>query len=88
MRVAIIGAGLAGLTTASRLGATGFRVDVLEKSRGAGGRMGTRREAWASLDLGAQYFTARSPEFRDQVARWLRAGLVARWAFVPRRVPL
>ena len=72
MKIAIIGAGLAGLTAASHLISAGFRVDLVEKSRGAGGRMATRRETWASLDLGAQYFTARSPAFRAQVASWLR----------------
>lgn len=86
MKIAIIGAGLAGLTAASRLSAAGHEVDVLEKSRGAGGRMSTRREPWASLDLGAQYFTARSPAFREQVARWLRGGVAARWRFTPRRI--
>lgn len=32
-----------------------------------------------SFDHGAQYFTARSPEFREEVSRWQRAGLVAPW---------
>lgn len=41
--VAIIGAGLTGLTCARQLRAAGLSVCVLDKSRGLGGRMATRR---------------------------------------------
>ncbi|MBE9064199.1 NAD(P)/FAD-dependent oxidoreductase [cf. Phormidesmis sp. LEGE 11477] len=41
--VAIIGAGLTGLTCARQLKAAGLTVCVLDKSRGLGGRMATRR---------------------------------------------
>ncbi|EDX86991.1 FAD dependent oxidoreductase, putative [Synechococcus sp. PCC 7335] len=41
--VAIIGAGLTGLTCARQLRAAGLTVCVLDKSRGLGGRMATRR---------------------------------------------
>lgn len=45
MRVAIIGAGLAGLTAARQLLAAGNDVVVVEKSRGVGGRTSSRRGA-------------------------------------------
>lgn len=44
--VAIIGAGLAGLSCARVLKDRGLRVSVFEKSRGPGGRMSTRRLAY------------------------------------------
>lgn len=80
---AIIGAGVSGLACADALVAAGHRVTVLDKARGPGGRMSTRRMATefgeASFDHGAQYFTARAPAFQAQVAQWEKLGLVARW---------
>lgn len=80
VRIAVIGAGLAGLTCARTLRADGLTVTVFEKSRGLGGRMATRRtaEGW-SCDHGAQYFTARDEGFRAETAAWIAAGGAARW---------
>lgn len=77
--IAIIGAGLAGLSCARTLEDQGHRVQVFEKSRGVGGRMSTRNfESWA-CDHGAQYFTARDPAFQRQVETWQKAGAAALW---------
>lgn len=77
--IAIIGAGLAGLSCAQALVAQGCRVQVFEKSRGVGGRMSTRQfETWA-CDHGAQYFTARDPAFKQQVEIWQKTGAAALW---------
>ncbi|WP_426054406.1 NAD(P)/FAD-dependent oxidoreductase [Janthinobacterium sp. PSPC2-1] len=78
-RIAIIGAGIAGLACATALSQAGFQVTLFDKSRGAGGRMSTRRGADWQCDHGAQYFTARHPEFRAEVSRWERAGVAAQW---------
>ena len=83
MQIAIVGAGMAGLSCATRLAALGHEVALFDKGRGPGGRMATRRvEADGTMlrfDHGAQYFTARDPRFVEQVARWEREGVVARW---------
>ena len=79
MDIAIIGAGLAGCTAAEKLIENGANVVVFEKSRGLGGRLSTKRRKWAWLDMGAQYFTARSSEFSQQVARWVDEGSVKKW---------
>lgn len=53
---------------------------LFEKSRGPSGRCSTRRaEGGAGFDHGAQYYTARGESFRAEHARWLEAGVVARW---------
>lgn len=83
MQIAIVGAGMAGLNCATRLAALGHEVALFDKGRGPGGRLATRRvEADGTMlrfDHGAQYFTARDPRFVEQVARWEREGVVARW---------
>jgi len=77
--VVIVGAGIAGLSAAGELVASGWRVLVLEKSRGVGGRMATRRLGDAVCDHGAQFFTVRGPAFGDIVAEAHKAGAVAPW---------
>ena len=81
--VAIIGAGLSGLSCAQALLEAGHAVHVFDKSRGPSGRMSTRRAEDAlgpwQCDHGAQYFTARNPAFRAEVARWQQAGVAALW---------
>ena len=77
--VAVIGAGISGAACAFQLQSLGFEVQVYEKSRGASGRLSTRRtDAW-SADHGAQYFTARDPLFIKEVNGWIELGLVAQW---------
>jgi renalase len=77
--IAVIGAGVAGLSCAVALETAGFAVRVFEKSRGPGGRMSTRRgEDW-QCDHGAQYFTARNEDFRAEVSRWQKAGVADVW---------
>ena len=42
-RVAVVGAGIAGLAAARRLAAAGVEVTVFDKARRPGGRLATRR---------------------------------------------
>jgi len=53
--VAIIGAGASGLTCAQQLQKAGYSVIVLDKSRGVGGRMATRRVSGTRADHGVRY---------------------------------
>ena len=77
--VAIIGAGIAGLSCATALQNAGYKVTIFEKSRGVSGRVSTRvRENW-QCDQGAQYFTARDPLFNVEIQRWLAANVAQLW---------
>jgi predicted NAD/FAD-dependent oxidoreductase len=79
MQVAIIGAGLAGLTAARQCQAQGHHVTVYEKSRGVSGRMSTRQTELGGFDHGAQYFTASSDRFKKEVADWRKLEWVVPW---------
>ncbi len=56
---------MAGLTAARELTKQGHTVTVLDKGRGVGGRMATRRIDQSRIDHGAQYITAKSPLFQS-----------------------
>ncbi len=88
MRVAIIGAGMAGASCARMLTEAGCQVTVFDKSRGVGGRMTTRRVDWtdasgvtrqASFDHGAPGFEVSDPEFAAFLAASAAQGQIARW---------
>lgn len=79
MTIAIIGAGIGGAACAAALTQQGHDVVVFDKGRSAGGRMSSKRTEQGYLDLGAQYFTARSDAFRAQCAKWLQTNTISRW---------
>jgi renalase len=56
--VAIVGAGISGLICAQQLQQAGYRVVVVEKSRGLGGRVTTRRLQDTCADRGLSYLIA------------------------------
>ncbi len=80
MKIAIIGAGLAGLMLATRL-RDHYTITVFEKARGPGGRMSTRRATPFAFDHGAQYFTAETSAFQDFIAEMRSIGLVDDWPY-------
>ena len=75
----VIGAGIAGLMAAARIAAHGRRVLVLDKSRGVGGRMATRRIGGAVCDHGAQFFTQRTLGFHGVIEHAVRDDAVVEW---------
>ena len=78
-KIAIIGAGIAGLSCARELQQAGIHVQLFEKSKGPSGRMSTRRGPDWQCDHGAQYFTAQHPDFKAEVSRWQAAGIAQAW---------
>jgi len=66
--VALIGAGMAGLTAARTLAEAGVRVAVLEARSRIGGRILTHRAGGYSLELGAEFVHGRPPELWALIA--------------------
>jgi predicted NAD/FAD-dependent oxidoreductase len=87
-KVAVIGAGIAGATCARALAVAGVSVHVVDKSRGAGGRLSTRRLEWldpqgqrriAKLDHGAPAFAVSDPAFVQFLATAAPPGALGQW---------
>ena len=75
-KVAIIGAGLAGLSAAVTLREASLQVSLFERLKNTGGRLGATEQ----VDMGAQYFTARHPAFRQASREWQAQGWIAEWS--------
>ncbi|MBL0943468.1 MAG: FAD-dependent oxidoreductase [Hydrogenophaga sp.] len=79
LHFAVVGAGMAGVACARTLLQAGHRVTLLEKSRGFGGRMATRRTEFGGFDHGVQYFTVRDDRF-ERVLRATATSAVRAWS--------
>ena len=78
-RIAIVGAGIAGLCAARTLQDQGYEVRVFDKAGRPGGRTATRYSDDYVFDHGAQYFTVKDERFRRYVMSWVEAGIVQPW---------
>ena len=77
--VAIIGAGLAGLTCGTALKGLIEDVRIFEKNVIPGGRVGTFRAGHYEFNHGAQFFTVNNPLFWNIVSAWQTEGIVRPW---------
>lgn len=80
----VIGAGMSGLVAARSLQKEGISVTVIDKGRGVGGRLATRRLILddgreGKCDHGAQYLTAQEPIFSDLLAELLNHDILKEW---------
>lgn len=75
----VIGGGISGLIVATILQRNNIKVTVLDKGRGIGGRLATRRIQDGVFDYGAQYFSVSNPQFQKWVDEWIEAGIVTQW---------
>lgn len=78
----VVGAGIAGLVVAKRLKSTGLNVVCVDKARGTGGRLSSKKVETSSgeaiaFDLGCTDFNAVTVRFQQQVKDWLEEGVVA-----------
>ena len=77
-RMAVIGAGMAGITCARTLLQAGHDVSVFESAPLPGGRMASVDTPFGTFDTGAQYFTVRDPRFEQALATSPQA--IRRWS--------
>ena len=77
--VIVLGGGISGCACAHRMSRLGYAVTLVEKGRGVGGRMATRRMGEARIDHGAQFFTARDPRLKSFLSDWEKDGIVSPW---------
>jgi len=80
--VAVIGAGISGLTLARALRAAGRSAVVLERSRGVGGRCATRRIDGQPVDHGVAFLHGRDPRFLAELDAVAGAAPHRGWPFV------
>lgn len=80
--IAIIGAGMAGLSALNVL-TKNHRITVFDKSRGSGGRMASKKVNNSSWDMGAQFLLAHTQDFSHQLEIWQQQGLVQLWNVMP-----
>ncbi|MFN1834024.1 NAD(P)/FAD-dependent oxidoreductase [Balneola sp. MJW-20] len=82
MKIAIIGAGIAGLAAGRELANAGHEVVVFEKSNGFGGRLATRyagKDLDVKLDHGISYLEASTPAFQKFLVELMDRDLVKEW---------
>ena len=77
--VLVVGTGLAGAAAARALAEAGWRVRALDKGRGPGGRLSTRRKQAGGFDHGAATLQANTPAFAGWLAEEVAAGRAAPW---------
>ena len=75
----IVGGGITGLIIATILQRNNIKATVLDKGRGIGGRLATRRIQEGVFDYGAQYFSVKNSQFQTWVDEWLQAGVITEW---------
>lgn len=84
MKILIVGAGIAGLSAAKIL-AKYHEVTVIDKGRGVGGRMATRKIGDCQADHGAQYFSVQSKGFQYFINELLAESIVSKWQLAQRK---
>lgn len=78
-RVAVVGAGVAGIACARKLAAADVEVQVFDRGHRGGGRMAVRHVDGRPIDVGAAYLTVREPDFAAVVEDWCARGLAQPW---------
>ncbi|MFT6028795.1 MAG: renalase [Oleiphilaceae bacterium] len=85
--VLVIGAGMSGLIAARELQKFDLKVACVEKARGSGGRLSSKRfqselsKKILSFDLGCTSFDAQTELFRSNIEQWISKGVAKTWRY-------
>lgn len=77
--VVVVGAGISGIITAQRLTRLGCAVLVVDKSRGLGGRLATRRVLDQRVDHGCRFLDDTANPELSPVPELIQAGVLQPW---------
>ena len=80
----VVGGGITGLIIATILQRANFTVTVLDKGRGIGGRLATKKISnnetnVGVFDYGTQYFSSERFELQPWIDEWSRQGVIKEW---------
>lgn len=83
-RIAVIGAGVSGISASSTLVNAGYAVTLFDQGKSLGGRLGIRTlklppYQGRNIDVGAAYFTVSEEKFKLKVDEWLNENLTHQW---------
>lgn len=86
-RVAVIGAGVAGLAAARRLHEASIDCLVFEAGRRPGGRLATQKQHGRQFDHGTQYLTPHSRRSAVLFSKWRKLGWIKTWPALALELP-
>ena len=78
-RIVVIGSGIAGLAAAKHFHSKNFNITVLDKGKYPGGRISTRKNKEFIFNHGAQFFTAKSKEFKKICQLGVKDNVLINW---------
>jgi renalase len=83
-KIAVIGAGVSGISASKTLLSAGFEVSLFDQGKAPGGRLGLRTLKISpnenrNIDVGAAYFTVQDSLFKEKVNEWVSADLAFAW---------
>ena len=78
-KIVVIGSGIAGLAAAKHCNSKNFNITVLDKGKYPGGRISTRKNKEFIFNHGAQFFTAKSNEFKKICQLGVEDNVLINW---------
>ena len=78
-KIVVIGSGIAGLAAAKHCNSKNFNITVLDKGKYPGGRISTRKNKEFIFNHGAQFFTAKSKEFKKICQLGVKDNVLINW---------